>query len=131
MKADKETEKEVLDVILNSWAAYAEKDMERLLSFYTKDPDLVTIGTSKGERYVGIEEVRKAFEKEFRSSYPAKMELLWTSVSKCGEVAWVAGEFAAYVDTIYSQLSLTGRMTCVLEKRRGKWYIMHTHFSFA
>lgn len=130
MKADKEVEKEVLDVIRNLWAAYLEKDLDRLLSFYSEDPDLVAIGTSKGEKYVGIDELKRAFEKEFRSSYPAKMELLWASVSSCGEVAWVAGEFVACVDTLYSQMSLIGRMTWVLERRNGRWYIMHTHFSF-
>ncbi|MCX7857573.1 MAG: nuclear transport factor 2 family protein [Deltaproteobacteria bacterium] len=131
MRADEETEKEVLEVIRESWDAYIERDIDRLLSHYTDDPDLVAIGTSKGEKYFGPEQVRKAFEKELRSFCPAKMELLWASVSRSGDVAWVAGEFIAQVDTLYSPISMTGRMTCVLEKRNGKWYIMHTHFSFA
>jgi ketosteroid isomerase-like protein len=50
-------------------------------------------------------------------------------VHKSGEVAWLTG-FVLFEGKSFGQpFDLTARLTYILEKRDGRWIIVHTHAS--
>ncbi len=129
MKADVETEKAVLEALLGSWDAYAVQDLDKVLSYYAPDPDLVAIGTSVGEKYIGRQAIGEGLTKDFAQSQGSLLRITWSSISSSGNVAWVAADCEAEVMSRCGVLLVPGRLTAVLEKRGEKWLIMQTHFS--
>lgn len=129
MKASPEVEAAVLSTIRDSWDAYRLKDVERVLSFYATDPDLVAVGTGLDERFVGPESLKAGLVNDFSQGNEAVLRIVWASVSEAGSVAWVAADCIADVMVSCRTASVAARLTAVLEKRGEKWYIMQTHFS--
>jgi ketosteroid isomerase-like protein len=129
MKASPEVETAVLSTIRDSWDAYRLQDVERVLSFYASDPDLVAVGTGLDERFVGPESLKAGLVNDFSQGNEAMIRFTWTSVSEAANVAWVAADCVADVIVGCQTASVAARLTAVLEKRGEKWYIMQTHFS--
>ena len=129
MKASPEVEAAVLLTIRDSWDAYRLRDVEKVLSFYSPDPDLVAIGTGIDERFVGREALKAGLTHDFSQENEAALRIIWSSVSEAGGVAWVAADCVADVTVSGRRMSVAGRLTAVLEKRGERWYIMQTHFS--
>jgi ketosteroid isomerase-like protein len=132
MKADAQTEAAVLAVLEQVRQAYTQRDMQRALSLFPPDPDVVLIGTGADEQRVGLGEIQRQFERDWAQSESAALE--WgggASVSAAGPVAWVVLPHALVrVTTGGQSMELPLRLSAVLEQRGGRWLFMHAHFSF-
>jgi len=129
MKADPKTEAAVMNVLKQYVEAYAKRDLDGLLVLFAPDPDVVTIGTGVDEKRIGLAEKKAGFERDFAQSEAILAELGWSSVSAAGSVAWVAGDAIAQAKVSGQEISFPVRCTFVLEQRREKWLIVHTHMS--
>lgn len=129
MKADPETEAAVLDVLNRFAEWYAQHDVDKLMSLYAPDPDLLTIGTGIHEKSVGPEQLRRKFELDLAQTESVSMETRWVSISGADSVAWAACEWLVRWKARGSEVSSVMRETFVLERRQGNWLIQHSHNS--
>ena len=129
MKADAQTEAEVMNVMNQAMEAFVRRDLDALLSLYAHDPDLVVIGTGKDEKRVGFAQVKSLFERDLTQFNDASFEFGWHSVSAAGPVAWVAADLILNLKADGQELGFQVRLTNVLEKRAGTWLIVQEHGS--
>ena len=129
MKADAKTEAAVMSTLSKFIEAHVSRDMDSALSFLAPDPDLVYIGTGVDEKRLGLNEVRVQLERDWAQTEAASIELGWSSVSAAGSVAWVAADAIVHAKVSGQEMSFAGRLTAVLEQRRGRWLLMQRHFS--
>jgi len=129
MKAEAKTEAEVMSVINQFVESFNKRDVDRCLSFFAPDPDLVFIGTGKDEICIGLTELKAEIERAFNQSKQSSIHLGWYSVSAAGSVAWVAADATIKAQVSEKELSFPVRFTIVLEQRGGKWLIVQSHGS--
>lgn len=131
MKADKKTEAAVKAVLDKLAKAYAQRDMDLLISVFAPDPDVVMYGTGADEKRVGLTEIEAQAERDWSQSEATSITYEWTSISAAGPVAWVASDTVFHLEGGGQQFDLPARGTAVLEKRDDEWLIVQAHFSFA
>ncbi len=129
MKADTRTEGEVKATLQKLTDAFGKRDLKRFLECFASDADVVLYGTGADEKRIGLEQIRIQVERDWVQSETAAMSFAWSSVSAAGAVAWAAvdGTFKFRVEG--QDMILPIRVSFVLEKREGKWFIVHSHFS--
>ena len=129
MKADAKTRAEIMKTIREMWTAYSHRDIEEVLSFYAPDADMVVLGSGPDEKYVGAKEARKGLQRDFSQSESAKVKLSNIRISAAGKIAWLVADCLFKARVAQGEMSMAGRLTAVLEKRRGRWLIVQSHFS--
>lgn len=129
MNADARTEGEIIAGLRDFFDAFEKRDMERVLSCFAPDPDVVMIGTGADEKRVGLQEIRTQIARDWGQSESASLELGWTSVSASGSVAWVASDLTFHARVKGKPIMMPGRLTAVLEKRGERWLLTHSHLS--
>jgi ketosteroid isomerase-like protein len=129
MKADPQTEAAVLSFLQKFSESYANRDLDALLALFAPDPDVVMYGTGADEKRVGLDEIKVQVERDWSQSDATSITYKWTSVSAAGPVAWVAADMAFQVQAGGQQMTLEGRLTGVLEKRRDEWLMVQGHYS--
>ncbi len=129
MQADAKTKAEVLKTVREMWKAYARMDAEAVLAFYAPDPDTVVMGSGSDEVYVGPKQAKRGLTRDFAQARRVKVALAKVRVSAAGTVAWLAANcrFEAYIAGC--NVEMAGRLTMVLEKRKGGWLILQSHFA--
>jgi uncharacterized protein (TIGR02246 family) len=131
MKADRKTEAAVRAVLERLAKAYAQRDMDLLISAFLPDPDVLMYGTGADEKRVGLAEMEAQARRDWSQSEAANIRYGWTSISAAGPVAWVATDAVFHLEGGGQQFDLPARATAVLEKRDDEWLIAQVHFSFA
>ncbi len=107
--------------------AYPKDDIDRYLSLWAKDEDLVVYGT--GEKWVGYEQYKPA-PAEDRSRYDEiGMTLDWYKINYHGPIAWVATDVSVRLTIGEKKMSLPARGTMVLKKTGDEWIIQQAHIS--
>ncbi len=112
--------------------ANAEMDLETLEEHMAAGEDTVgyTIG---GRKYIGWNDVKKAFEEEFTMLSGLTIDILNLKVWERGDVAWFAMEidYNREVQTADGPVKKTWplRDTGVLNRRDGKWMLVNWHES--
>jgi ketosteroid isomerase-like protein len=129
MKADSKTEAEVMAVINQVQEAFNKRDLNSIPVLFSPDPDLVFYGTGADEKGMGLDGVKADWERAFAQSDASSMELLWSSVSAAGSVAWGAFDGVARATVKGQEISFPLRFTSVLEQRGGRWLIVQSHAS--
>jgi len=131
MKADAQTEAEVMAALNDLMAAYAKRDMEYLLSRLAPDPDVIQFGMSAvNAKRIGRVGLREEFESDWSMSEAASCTIGWHSVSAAGSVAWVAADITLHwKEAGVPEETVPARLTMIFEKRGGQWLCMHSHFS--
>jgi uncharacterized protein (TIGR02246 family) len=129
MKADAPTEAAVLAAFEAFLHASEQQDMDRLLALFAPDPDLVLIGTDADELAVGVAEVKKVFERQAAHGLTTSWEVVWSSVSAAGSVAWIAMRGVAHIRAAGQASHVPFRCTAVLEEREGTWLVAQAHTS--
>lgn len=130
MKADAKTEAEVVAVLNKLSDAYAARDVNSVLALFVPDPDVVMIGTGADEKRVGLDQIKVQAERDWTQTEATSLTWgSWQMVGSAGSVAWVAGDATFKVKTGGQNITLSGRMTAVLEKRGSTWLIAQAHFS--
>jgi len=130
MRADSKTEAAVKGVLDRLARAYAQRDMDVLISAFAPDPGVVMYGTGADEKRIGLAEIEAQAERDWSQSAGTSMTYEWTSVSAAGPVAWVAADSVFHLEGGGQRVDLPARLTAVLEKRDDEWLIVQAHFSF-
>lgn len=112
--------------------ANAEMDLKTLERHMAADEDTVgyTIG---GRKYIGWEDVKRAFEEEFSMLSGLTIDILNLKVWQKGDVAWFAMEidYNREVQTADGPKKKTWplRDSGVLNRREGRWMLVNWHES--
>jgi uncharacterized protein (TIGR02246 family) len=129
MKADKNTETEVMAVINRFLETYTRRDVEGTLALLSPDPDMLLIGTGPDEKIAGIEQAKIQLRRDYEQAGDISIKLGHVAVSAAGPVAWIAADSTWKVKIGGENISYHLRWTLVMEKRQGKWLIAHSHLS--
>ena len=130
---DIEAEKENVQAVLNQYAeAWETLDIESFSNVFSHDDDLVIFSASPNKRYVGWE----IFNEDVQKSYEEieNVEISFRDISirvhASGTIAWLSClEDWNFVFQGQSISDEDARVTWILEKRDGKWVIIHAHWS--
>lgn len=109
--------------------AFESRDIDKMMSLFSDDDDLVVIGTGADERKVGKAEARSLFKRDWAQSEASSIIYNWTVVSSAGGVAWAAVDGSVYARVGQREIHLPIRMSLVLKKSGARWRIVHWHVS--
>ena len=129
MKADRKTEAVVMNVIEQWWDTFAKRDIDRIMTFFAPDPDVVVIGTGGDEKCIGLPDLRRILSRAFAQFEDASVTLGWHSVSTAGPVALVSADVILTMKTNNRQIIEQLRLTVALEQRGDNWVIIQWHDS--
>jgi ketosteroid isomerase-like protein len=129
MEADAKTKADILKTIREMGKAYGRLDAEGVLAFYAPDPDLVVIGSGADEVYVGPKQAKRGLRRDLSQAFRVKVRLSKVRLSAAGKVAWLAANCRFTAHVAGCDVVMDGRLTAVLEKRKGRWLIVQYHFS--
>lgn len=129
MKLEPEREQEALAALRAAWDAYEQRDIAKVMAFYSDDPDMVNLGSGRDERCIGPEGVLQALTRDFGQSECSSVEFTWTSASGKGDVAWLAAEGVVHVKTAEGDVLMEMRLTAVLLHQGDRWLIAQSHVS--
>ena len=105
--------------------------MTALSAIFAHDEDLVIFGIGPNERYTGWEAVKAMFQSQMDATEGLQTLLAdqVIKVSKGGTGAWVSSLNRVSGLAGENRLEANYRNTIVLEKRGGKWLVVHIHMS--
>ncbi len=136
MYADTQTETAVMASLNKLFQAYKERDLKAITALLAPDPDLVVLGPGPDEEErvgwvagsLGLAETQTQLERVWSQSEASSIEITWSAVSAAGSVAWVAAHVTRHWKAGKEQ-SISGRLSAVLEKRKGRWLLLQLHLS--
>ena len=132
MRADEETKKAVNAVLEKMAQAMAARDITAFIKLFAKDPNMFTIGLEEAEMSIGINQLQERMQGTFDEAEAISLKYGWTTIKANGPVAWVASHITYNIKKKEQEaLSLSTRLTGVLEKTDGKWLWVQLHFSMA
>ena len=130
MRAEPRIEEAVKALLEKMNNAYMKKDTNAYMSCYSRDADLVALGTGKHEKYLGPANLKAGLILgDFAQANNVQTKFTWMSVSASGPVAWVAADMHVTAEVEGQTQELDGRFTAVLERVMGQWLIMQSHLS--
>lgn len=129
MEADAKTKAEIVKTMREMWKAYGRLDVDGVLGFYAPDSDVVVFGSGADEVYVGPKQAKRGLKRDFSQTRSVKVGLSKVRISAAGKVAWLAANCRFTVHVAGCDVDMAGRLTAVLEKRKGRWLIMQSHFA--
>ena len=130
MKADEATWKAVNGVLARMAEAMAAKDIDAFIKLFPSDSNILTITPEEEGMYIGPIQLKKGMEKTFNEAESLSLKYGWTSVRASGPVAWVSAHVYYKIKKKGKQeVSLSARMTGVLEKDNDSWLWTQFHFS--
>jgi ketosteroid isomerase-like protein len=129
MKPTKETESKVISTLDKVAEAFEERDLDKMMSLFSPDDDLVVLGTGADEKKIGKSEVKSLFKRDWAQSEASSIVYNWRSIFTEGKLAWVAAEAAFYARVGSREMHIPTRLTIILKKSGDKWLIVHWHAS--
>lgn len=124
-----ETTGAVRAVLDNLAKGMEARDMDLLLSCFSKDTDVLLYGTGADEKRMGIAGIRTQVERDWAQSDALSVGYDWVSVSSEGNVAWAAIDGTIHFSMEDAEGMMPARLTFVLVKKGGSWKIVQAHFS--
>lgn len=122
-----------VEAVMNQVAkAYETKDMATITRITAHDADMICIGTDAAERWVGWEQLRSSWERQFAALEKVKLTVhdRVIKVSRAGDAAWVSELWDMDVVSGGQPANIKNmRATFVLEKRQGHWLFVQVHVS--
>lgn len=129
MKCTENTESEVRGMLNKYTQAYADKDIDGMMSLFLNDPDIVAIGTGTDEWVHGSNELKKGFERDFNQADNIQVKFEKITIQGSDNAAWLSALMTMCATVSGNEVLLSGRMSMVLEKTGDKWLFTHLHFS--
>lgn len=129
MKADDETERELLEVLRAFNDHLAARDLEGVLGLFVSDPDVTLVGSEAGEIAVGPSELRAFFRRVFARRGTFRFEWRTCRVLAGGDVAWFFADTLAHYNEPGNAATVPYRTTGVLVRRGDRWRFAHYHGS--
>jgi uncharacterized protein (TIGR02246 family) len=123
--------KEVKNFLDRQIQAFANRDLKGLMGMLASEASVVMLGNGPDDRWVGPAAIKKAYESQIAQYQSETIKLESTSIGAKGDIAWFATQ-ARVVSTTKADRQRRFRInwTGVLEKRKGKWLLVQSHFSF-
>jgi len=122
-------------LVLETLDAYAErydaKDVDGVSSLFARDSEVVLFGTGADELWVGYDQVREQFTRNFAEAETVHFEWTWRHVSGTEGSAWAATTANVHVTVGGVTRTIPIRFSVVLERRDGEWKWVHRHASVA
>ncbi len=115
-------------IMLQFCEAYTERDMDKLLSLFTRNATL--FGTGIDEYRTGLKEIEEQVKRDWSQSEKGALKLT-AFLGPSDHSTWAAANFAAQIQIngqIHTFEPLRG--TIILEKEEEVWKIAHMHASF-
>jgi ketosteroid isomerase-like protein len=132
-KADLLKEKDAIKLVLEKYViANESQDISKIEEIWYPSEEIVSFGTEKDEKLVGISKIKEAVQSQFtrfKNTYISVHDQT-IDVSEDGNTAWFA-EIINYnfilndSAHVYEGLCYTG----VMNKKDGKWKLVMTHMS--
>ena len=129
MKADDETEREVLEILRAFNDHLAARDLKAVLGLFVSDPDVTLVGSEVGEIAVGPSELRAFFRRVFARRGTFRFEWRTCRVLAGGDVAWFFADTLAHYNEPENAATVPYRTTGVLVRRGDRWRLAHYHGS--
>jgi hypothetical protein len=129
MKTDILTEKEVMAVLFKFADFYSKRDLEGLISLIDPDSNVVLFGMGPNEKRIGLDEIRIQFKSDWSDFEAASIEFNWVSISATNEMVWLAADSHFKMTVDGHNLIFPCYLTLVLAMNKGKWFIVHMHYS--
>jgi ketosteroid isomerase-like protein len=129
MKLTEETKKGVLSTLDKIAEAFEERDLDKMMSLFSTDEDMVVMGTGADEKRVGKSEARSLFKRDWSQSEASSIDYNWRSISAEGKFAWSAVEATVYARIGSREIHLPSRLTIIMKKSGKEWLIVHWHAS--
>jgi uncharacterized protein (TIGR02246 family) len=130
MKVDEATRKAVNEVLARMAEAMAAKDINAFIKLFSKDFNILTITPEEEGMYVGPTQLKEGMEKTFNEAESLSLKYGWTSIRASGPVARVSSHVYYNIKKKGKQeVSLSARMTGVLEKDNDSWLWTQFHLS--
>lgn len=130
LAADPAVEKEIKAVLNAYAAAFEKKDVNAIMSLVAPDPNVVFIDSDTEQPFIGPENIKNAYVRDFSRMESGTLKYSGTSVGSKGDIAWFATALSASVVVENEKMTVPAQWSGVLEKRGGKWLIVQSHFSF-
>jgi ketosteroid isomerase-like protein len=129
MKANAETEAAVLGVLDKFIETYKNRDINGLMSLFPADENQVMYGTGADEKRIGRDQIKFQAQRDWSQTEALNFNMTWRQVSAAGPVAWVAADGFGKGKAGGEDFQFPFRMTCVLEKQGGEWFMVQSHIS--
>jgi len=129
MKLTEETKLGVISTLDKIAEAFEERDLDKMMSLFSTDEDMVVIGTGADEKRVGKSEARSLFKRDWSQSEASSIDYNWKSISAEGKLAWAAVEATVYARIGSREIHLPSRLTIIMKKSGKQWLIVHWHAS--
>jgi ketosteroid isomerase-like protein len=115
-------------LMLQFCEAYTNRDLDKLLSLFTKNATM--FGTGIDEYRKGLKEIEEQVKRDWSQSEKGELKLT-SFLGPSDNSTWAAGEFTAKIQIngqVHKFEPLRG--TIILEKEGDTWKIAHMHASF-
>jgi len=130
---DVDAEKEAVKAVLERYIqAFQTRNKQEVAEVYAHDDDLIVFGSNPSDRRVGWKMTQAYIEKYFSSvdRIEIKLKDQRIKVHRSGEAAWFSEvlhwrEIEQGKSFVIDGLRITG----VLEKRDGRWFVVQLHAS--
>jgi ketosteroid isomerase-like protein len=129
MKLTEKTELGVESTLDKVAEAFEERDLDKMMSLFSSDEDIIVIGTGADEKKVGKSEARSLFKRDWSQSEASSIVYNWKSISVEGKFAWATTEATFYARIGSREIHLPTRMTIIMKKLAKEWQIVHWHAS--
>lgn len=129
MRLERDAEAAVLETLDRYAERYGAKDVDGVTELFADDADVLLVGTGADERWLGRDEVRRQFERNFAEAERTRFEWVSRHVAAAGDAAWVSAEAVVHVLVDGDERSIPIRFSVVLEQRDGEWVWLHRHAS--
>lgn len=120
----------MIETVQRYLSAYERRSMEDCLECFVQSPALMAFGTAKGERLLGIDDVRAQILKDWEQTTSARLSMHWWCQSSSDDFGWLAADLEFEIETSVEKVVQPARATFVLVKSaENRWLIEHAHFS--
>lgn len=122
-------EREIWDIEKKQAAAFNERDLKTVLSFF--DKNIVCFSSTQHERLTGRAALRRTFEYYLKQAEAVQYRITKPVVQLYGDTAIVSFYWTVTLKSGSRRRRIEGRGTHVLVNQKGTWKIVHEHFSRA
>jgi ketosteroid isomerase-like protein len=127
MRADPDTEREVIESLEETFRLYGKGDIDGAMATLVADDDVVLMEPAAHQFWVGRDAVRKAIQLDWDGTEgEIPIRITTRHVARSGDVAWVNGELEVAINYHGRALLLDcNRFTAIARKDDGRW-LWHT-----
>jgi uncharacterized protein (TIGR02246 family) len=128
VRADAQTEAELLEILERFCCGFAATDAEGVVQLFAPDADVVMV-TSEESLLRGPDDVGAFLHRYVQGT--TRYSWTWDScdVSAAGEVGWLLAEGTETSAAEGREEKHPFRMSVVCEKRNGRWFLVQIHGS--